>query len=116
MNYKKRILVILPVAILLCLAIWAIYEYSKPHSSAGNKATDVQIDAISLYNDFAKNETAANAKYLDKIIEVNGAVDDIENSNGALIVILNANQITGGISCRMFESKTILLKRETRLL
>jgi hypothetical protein len=56
MTKMKRALVTLPMIILLCIAIWAVYEYKKPHTGAGNKTTDIQIDAVALYNDFAKNE------------------------------------------------------------
>jgi hypothetical protein len=102
MNYSKRALVISPVVILLCLAITAVYEFRKPHADAGSRTTDFHIDAESLYKDFAKNESTANAKYLDKIIEVTGKVDDIENTNGATVIIISANQSSGGISCKMF--------------
>jgi hypothetical protein len=116
MTNLKRGLVTLPLIILLCIAIWAVYEYRKPHTGAGNKTTDVQTDAISLYNDFAKNETSANAKYLDKIIEVSGKVDDIENANGAIVVMLNADQMMGGISCKMFDSTNTSLKKGDKII
>jgi hypothetical protein len=103
MSYIKRTLVTIPVLILLCLAVWAVYEYKKPHTGAGSKTTEVSIDAVALYDDFSKNEVSANAKYLDRIIEVTGTVNDIQNANGASIVMLDANQPMGGISCKMFD-------------
>jgi hypothetical protein len=105
MSSRKALLVLLPVLILLSVALWAIYEYRKPHADAGDKTTNIYITAPDLYNDFAKNETTANAKYLDKIIEVTGTINDIQTANGALIVMLNANQMMGGISCKMFDVK-----------
>jgi putative nucleic acid binding protein len=116
MNYMKRALVTLPLLILLCIAVWAVYEYKKPHTGAGNKTTDVQTDAVSLYNDFAKNEASANAKYLDKIIEVTGTVDAVQNSNGALVVMLNANQMMGEISCKMFDSTNNSFKKGDKII
>jgi hypothetical protein len=116
MNYMKRALVTLPLLILLCIAVWAVYEYKKPHTDAGNKTTDVQTDAVSLYNDFAKNERTANTKYLDKIIEVSGTVDEIQKTNGALVVILDANQMMGGISCKMFDSTNTSLKKGDKII
>src|ERR1700689_3898471 len=111
MSYKRRLLVSLPVLILLCVAIWAVYEYKKPHTDARDKTTNIYIDATGLYNDFSKNETSANAKYLDKIIEVTGIVDDIQNTNGALVIMLNANQMMVGISCKMFDAKNNYFKK-----
>jgi hypothetical protein len=116
MNYMKRALVTLPLLILLCIAVWGVYEYKKPHTDAGNKTTDVQIDAVTLYNDFAKNETSANTKYLDKIIEVTGKVDDVQNTNGALVITLNADQMMGGISCKMFDSTNNSLKKGDKII
>jgi hypothetical protein len=116
MTNIKRVLVTLPLIILLCIAVWAVYEYKKPHTGAGNKTTDVQIDAVALYNDFAKNEASANTKYLDKIIEVTGTVDDIQNSNGALVVMLNANQMVGEISCKMFNSADSSFKNGEKII
>ncbi len=115
MSSKQRLLVTLPVLILLCLAVWAVYEYEKPHTGAEDKTTNIFIDASGLYNDFSKNETNANAKYLDKIIEVTGIVDDVQNTNGALVIMLNANQMTGGISCKMFDSKNNFLKKGDKI-
>jgi hypothetical protein len=115
MSSKKRLLVTLPVLILLCLAGWAVYEYKKPHTDAGDKTTNIYIDATSLYNDFSKNETNANAKYLDKIIEVTGIVDDVQNTNGALVIMLNANQMMGGINCKMFDAKNNFLKKGDKI-
>jgi hypothetical protein len=116
MTNMKRALVTLPLLILLCIAVWAVYEYKKPHTGAGNKTTDVQIDAVALYNDFAKNETNANAKYLDKIIEVTGTVDAIQNSNGALVVMLNSNQMMGEISCKMFDNADSVYKKGEKII
>ena len=115
MNYKRRFLVTLPVLILLCITIWTIYEYKKPHASSEDKTTNIFIDATTLYNDFSKNETTANAKYLDKIIEVNGTVDDVQNTNGALVIMLNASQTMGGISCKMFDAKNASFKKGDKI-
>ncbi|HSZ84501.1 MAG TPA: hypothetical protein VK787_00635 [Puia sp.] len=112
----KRVLVTLPLLILLCIAIWAVYEYKKPHTGAGSKTTDVQTDAVSLYNDFTKNEAAANTRYLDKIIEVTGTVDAVQNSNGALVVMLNANQMMGEINCKMFDSADSSFKKGDKII
>ena len=115
MSYKRRLLVTLPVLILLCITIWTIYEYKKPHASSEDKTTNIFIDATTLYNDFSKNETTANAKYLDKIIEVNGIVDNVQNTNGALVIMLNASQTMGGISCKMFDAKNASFKKGDKI-
>lgn len=114
MNLRRRLLVAIPVVILLCLALAAMYEYAKPHAGAGNKKTDLFVDAHTLYSDFATDETRANSRYLDKIIEVIGKVSRVDSVHGATIVLLDAGDLAGGISCKMF-ALTPSIKTEQKI-
>jgi len=105
MIFKKSLLVATPVLILLCAGIWAVYEYRKPHTGVSGKSTNIYTDAAKLYNDFSIDEPTANTKYINKVIEVTGTIDDIQNTNGALIIVLKANQSFAGVSCKMFDPK-----------
>ncbi len=111
MSYGRRALVAIPVLLLLCLLIWFVYEYRKPHTDVADKTTAIFIKAVDLYKDFNSDEAAANAKYLDKIIEVTGAVDHTENANGATLILLSADQMMGGISCKMFDAKNSTVQK-----
>jgi len=64
----------------LVLAGLGLYYYDKPHANAGSKTTDIDISAVDLFNQYQKDESAANKKFLDKIIEVKGTITDIQKA------------------------------------
>ncbi|HNE30452.1 MAG TPA: hypothetical protein PLW66_14865, partial [Saprospiraceae bacterium] len=67
---KKVILAVLALA--LVGAGVGYYLWNKPHQDIAASKTDVAIDAKQLFDEFNNDETAATAKYLDKMIAVSG--------------------------------------------
>jgi hypothetical protein len=82
----------------LVLAGLGLYYYDKPHANAGNKSTDFAINAVDLFNQYQKDEAAANKKFLDKIIEVKGIVTDVQQSGNIISIQLDGGS-TAGINC-----------------
>lgn len=98
---KKR-QTILSVAV-LCLLIaiaWGAYLYNKPHADAGSKLTDETMRADSLYASYAGDEAAADKRFMNKILEVKGTVQDITMNNSKPAVKLTTGQ-PGSINCQM---------------
>jgi len=95
---RKRYLYIAG-AFWIVLALVGWYYYQKPHMSAAGKESDFKTDATSLFREFQKNETAANKKYLDKIVEVKGIVDEVSKSGQATSIQLDAGAGPAGINC-----------------
>jgi len=83
----------------LVLAGLGLYYYDKPHTSAGGKSTDVSISAIDLFNQYQQDESVANKKFLDKIIEVQGKVTDVQQSGKTVSIQLDGGASTAGINC-----------------
>jgi putative nucleic acid binding protein len=79
----------------------AYYFYTKPHSSAANQKTDVHINASELYEQFQRDESAANTRFTDKIIEVKGKVAEIQHNGIRTSLQLDAGVATGGINCSL---------------
>jgi hypothetical protein len=100
MNRKKQIILSLAMLCLLITAVYAFYQYSRPHASAADKKTEIVLTADSLYAAFIKDETIANKKYVNKILEVKGVVLDVTVSGQKPVVFLNTNS-GGGINCTM---------------
>jgi hypothetical protein len=96
---RQIILSVIIVCLLIAVA-WGFYLYNKPHTSAEGKSTDATLSADSLYNAFTKNEAAANKVFMNKILEINGTVQDITMSNRRPVVLLNTGQV-GSINCEM---------------
>lgn len=94
---RKKIIVFLAVAVVCLAAAW--YWYNKPREGIAGKATQIYISASLLYEGFHSDETAANEKFLNKVIEVKGKVDDIILNGNDAVIMLGIQPEGSGISC-----------------
>ena len=97
---------LLPIFFLLALAIVAFLfiRGNRPSGSPASiweQATEVKIDAISLFEAFQQDEAEANEDYLNKIIEVTGKISTVRSSENGLSVVLATNDPTNGVRCRL---------------
>lgn len=77
------------------------YMWHKPHPKVED-ATGIAITATNLAKEYAADEKATDAKYLNKAIEVTGTVSETEtNQDGGLMVILDSGDPTSGVQCTM---------------
>lgn len=90
-----------------------LYVYLKPHRDVA-KEKAVQLTAQALFDAFKTNETEANAKYLDKAIELNGEVADItKNQEGRTVVNFKTNDPLFVINCTFKEDPGVLQPGQT---
>lgn len=83
---KKALLILL---IALCAGGGvAYYLWNKPHENMNSAKADITIEAAQLFNDFNADQTAADAKYLDKTIAIRGTVKEVNKDEGGVKVIL----------------------------
>ena len=81
---KKKILI--TVAILLVLA-FGIYKYMyKEHRDIATEKVTYSVSVDDIYTTFQVNEKSANAKYLDKTIEIYGKITNIDLQNKIITV------------------------------
>jgi hypothetical protein len=99
----KRIAFLSAIILLLIIGVTVYYQYNQPRKDVSTQHTDVAIAASLLYRQYFEHEKEANLKYLDKIIEVKGMVSEVQNNNGMMIVLMNAEDGLGGINCSMKE-------------
>ncbi len=89
--------------IIVSLGVVGYNMYNKDHKETKDATSDVVISPKELLAIYERDEVAANAKYLDKIIEVKGIVKEIHNiSNGGSISLDTGNEMAS-IICE-FES------------
>ena len=100
MNMQKIILYILG-GLLLAGGIIAYSLYTKEHESVKDQKPEVEISAMDLFKAFSEDETASNAKYLNKIIQVNGTVVKTDFSGENQQVFLKSEDGMFGIACEM---------------
>lgn len=95
--------------LLLCLAAYAFYLYNKPHMDVSSIAPAFTISAAELYAAYEQNEKGANKKFLDKILLVQGTINDVSKTDSTLTVLLESNNVMGGVSCNIASSKMITI-------
>jgi hypothetical protein len=99
---KKRFIPIV-IAILLAGIAYGFYLYNKPRADISQVSPSVIIDAGSLYQDYQKNEASSDKKYLDKIIEVDGTVTEVQQTDSSVSVELGGGG-AGGVNCSIINT------------
>ena len=99
MNKKKLLISAVIIGAIAAYFIWANFLKTAP--SMRKLDTAFQVEAVALYKEFDSNEATANAKYLNKIIEVTGVVANIEVSEDSKPIISLKTEGFGVIKCTM---------------
>jgi hypothetical protein len=101
---KKVLLVIL--AVVLAAAGIGYYLYNKPVASLERKQADVVVTASQLIADYEADETAANAKYHGKVVQVSGPVSTITDEGGVQKVHLDTGNPMSMVICELEDGAT----------
>ncbi len=105
----KRVVIALSVILLIGIAA-IVYLWNLPHKKVEN-VKGISISAAALTKEYAASEQAANAKYLNKAIEVSGIVSETDkNQDGGTMIILQTDDPMAGIQCAM-RDKTISIAK-----
>lgn len=90
--------------LLLLIGGFVAYKmYNKPHVDVANAAADISLKAVSVVAEFTSDETAANKKYLDKVVQVSGEIVSITSENETTIIALQGNDF-GNVLCYLSAS------------
>jgi hypothetical protein len=103
---SKKILLSLSF-LTLTVMIYAAYLYFKPVQSLKRLDSTFSVSAVELVNDYESNEIDANEKYLNKIIEVKGSIDDIEINEMGINIKLDAQNDISSVVFEM-EKKSVI--------
>lgn len=96
----KKILLFVFLLLLTGAAV-GIYEWNKPPPKAED-IKGIKITSLSLSKEYAANEKSADAKYLNKDIEVSGTVSEVDsNQDGGIMIILQTDDPAAGIQCAL---------------
>lgn len=77
----------------------ALYMYNKKHTDTAKTKPDYIVTSIALQKEFEDNETAASAKYINKIVEVSGIIASINHSenNSVSITLITGSDMSSVI-------------------
>jgi len=98
-SFIKYSLITLAIIILGVFLFVKFYIFRKSDDSVASKNAYYTIEAVDLLNSFETDETSANKKYLDKVIEVTGIVDNFVTTKTETNVYLRQPGKTSGIMC-----------------
>lgn len=104
----KILLTVLVVFVAVGAAI-AWYVFHPPKRNISDEK-GIEVSAVQLFNSYTANEKHADTLYLNKALQVTGAVKDTgSNPDGQSVVTLKASddEMAGGIFCTMKQKETI---------
>ncbi len=106
----------IPLILLLGAGYYGYRIYNKPHRQVASAPADYSLTASDLINAFEANEDAANTKYLDKLIEVNGVLNAVKKEDdGGLSVILATDNDMTSVICNFVDTPNAHLPPEGSL-
>ncbi len=106
----KKVLVTLLIAILIAAGLVLCLYYKKP-PDIRKSAARYETTASALMADFEKDESTANAKYLDKVIVIEGVISKIDADGGNPAVFLETGNPMASVNCSFYETESAALKR-----
>ena len=104
---KKRKQLIRPVIVLLVLGIgfgvWkGMKEYNRTNEDLITVKAEINISAVDLTREYEANDSAADQKYLGRIVETNGNIKKIEkDEKGFYTVIMGDSSSLSSVRCSM---------------
>lgn len=97
MSWKRSILLVLIGGFIVAAGI-GFYLFNKPVKSLENAKPEFYISANELNTAFNENEKLANNKYLGKILELKGKIEEINETNHGMVVLSFIDPLYG-VSC-----------------
>ena len=101
---NKKLLLLLFVAATAIGALVAYMMYNKPHEDLLSSKPEYTLAAGALFTEFEADEQTANTKYLGKLVEVKGTVQEVsEAADGSVSVMLKGEMDMFGVNCSFLE-------------
>ena len=105
---KKNLQYIL-VFLVLVIAIAGYYgysEYNRPHKDTKALTVQEKMAATALIAAYENDENTANTKYLNKVIQVTGAIISAEaDKDGVITVYIGDGASMASVSCALEKNK-----------
>jgi uncharacterized protein YxeA len=81
---KNKIILIVVIFVIAAFGLY-LYIY-KDHRNIASEKESYLVTASSIYDEFKKDETKANRKYLDKTIEVEGEISSLDVVSNVIVL------------------------------
>lgn len=101
MSKKGRIITVV-LLVAAAAGVYAWKEFNRKNKDLTDVKADHSVQAVSWINEFASNDTAANTKYLGKVVSVEGMVKQIEkDEEGKYTLVLGDTADMSSVRCSM---------------
>jgi flagellar basal body-associated protein FliL len=98
-KWHKIVLVMLAVAGIAGFVVWKVINKKNP--SLKNVTPDYTVTMNGLIQEFSANDSAAQQKYLGKVLEVSGTVKKLVNSDSAAVLNLGDTSSLSVVQCQI---------------
>lgn len=78
-----------------------LYLYNKPVDKMKSMKVDASVTAEQLFQDYELDESSANTKYIDKVLEVKGTVIKASKDSEKATILLDTGDMLANIMCQM---------------
>ena len=86
---------------------FAYMQFNKEHRDIAAEEASVQVSSTDLFNAYVADEVAANAKYLDKVVEVSGVITELNMDAGSEMVVLQTSDDFFGVNVYFDDVKSL---------
>lgn len=99
---RKKIVLIVILALAAVGVGYGTYLWNKPHRTAEDEKPFATITANDLFIEFSSDEKMAWEKYQDKIIQISGVVEEVKtDASGNTDIVLTTDDILGKVVCTL---------------
>ena len=111
MKRSRKILLLLVVVALIATG-YGFYLFRKKPADVRKENAQYELTVTGLLEEYNKDETAANQKYLDKVIVVKGKVAEIKTEqDGQTTVVLEGGDPLASVICSFYEDEINTVKK-----
>lgn len=77
---------------------YAYMEFNKEHRDIASEEASIKTESTDLFQAYVDDEVAANAAYLDKVVEVSGVITEVNTDAGSEMIVLQTNDDFFGVN------------------
>jgi hypothetical protein len=106
---KKKIIIVL---LILLVAAFGVYKFIyKEHRDIASEDVTYSETVLQVFDAFQKDATKANAKYLDKTIQISGKITNIDSQNKMITVDEKLSaRFTNSVPANLKPQNPVILK------
>ena len=78
--------------------VFAYMQFNKEHRDIVAEEASIKIESTDLFQAYVDDEAAANAIYLDKVVEVTGIITELSTESGAEMIVLQTSDDFFGVN------------------